>query len=183
MIFMKKNYKLANSVMKKILFSFTPFSFSLLLTHAAFTQATTTIEGVWRFAELIFPGKSSTDKDSTITNPQPSVMIFTKGYYSTVAEYEPRVAAAPAKDPKNLTDAEKSARYEEWRHFAASAGTYEIKGSTIIRHAIVAKNVGNMTRGTPSLQEFKLEGPNTLWLLPAASAPATEPRVKLTRLE
>jgi len=166
---------------RKKKFFFTTVSVFLLLTHAALSQAK--IEGVWKYAEVVVPGKNSAEKDTTITNPQPGLIIFTKSYYCTVAVYEPRAAVAPAKDPKNLTDAEKIARYEQWRPFAANAGTYEIQGSTIVRHPIVTKNVGNMTRGTPSFQEFKLEGPNTLWLLPTAGTPATEPRVKLTRLE
>jgi len=31
--------------------------------------------------------------------------------------------------------------------------------------------------------EFKLETPNTLWLIPTADESATEPRIKLTRVE
>jgi hypothetical protein len=48
---------------------------------------------------------------------------------------------------------------------------------------MVAKNVAVMTRGTPTIWEFKLEGPNTLWLIPTGDLAATEPRIKLTRLE
>jgi hypothetical protein len=47
----------------------------------------------------------------------------------------------------------------------------------------VAKNVAVMTSGTPNIQEFKLEGPNTLWLIPTGDQAATQPRLKLTRVE
>jgi hypothetical protein len=69
----------------------------------------------------------------TISNPQPSLAIFTRGYYSAVVVTgtQPRAAVAPPKDPQNLTDAEKIARYEQWGPFIAIAGTYEIKGSTL----------------------------------------------------
>jgi hypothetical protein len=118
------------------------------------------------------------------SNPQPGLLIFTKGHYSVViviAE-KPRATVAPAKDPQNLTDAEKIARYEQWRPFAASSGTYEINGSSLSIRPIVAKSANQMTRTTPISWELKLEGPNTLWLIPKDQSP-TEPRVKLTRLE
>ena len=87
-----------------------------------------------------------------------------------------------AKDGQNLSDAEKIAFYEQWRAFAANAGTYEIKGSTITRRPSVAKNVGVMTRQEPLISEFKMEGPNTLWILPPAERP-NDAKVKWTRVE
>jgi hypothetical protein len=48
---------------------------------------------------------------------------------------------------------------------------------------MVAKSVRVMTRETPTIWEFKLEGPNTLWLIPTGELTTTEPRYKLTRLE
>jgi len=79
------------------------------------------------------------------------LFIFTKGYYSSLAvrARQPRPAVAPAKDPGNLTDAEKIARYEQWSQFTANSGTYEVKGSMLLLHPLVAKNVEVMTRGTP----------------------------------
>lgn len=47
----------------------------------------------------------------------------------------------------------------------------------------MAKNVAVMTSGTPNIQEFKLEGPNTLWLMPTGDQAATQARIKLTRVE
>ena len=152
---------------------------------AARSQTKSPVEGVWRIAEVVLPGATPAEKGTTITNPQPGLIIFTRGHYSQLAVrgQQPRAAAAPAKDPENLTDAEKVARFEEWRPFTANAGTYEVKGSTIIRRATVAKSVEVMTGATPVTSEFKLEGANTLWLTPTGERAATDPRVKLTRVE
>jgi hypothetical protein len=162
-----------------------PILFCALTASAAFAQSKSPVEGVWKIAELEFPSRNPAEKGSTVTNPQPGLLIFTRGYYSQVLEMgaQPRAVVAPAKDPQHLTDAEKIARYEQWRLFGASSGTYEIKGSTLIKRAIVAKSIQVMTRGTPTIWEFKQEGPDTLWLIPTGDLSATEPRIRLTRLE
>jgi len=159
--------------------------FCALTASAASAQTKSPVEGVWKIAELVMPSRNPAEKGITITNPQPSLIIFLKGYYSQVlvTAETARAAVAPAKDPQNLTDAEKIARYEQWRPFIATSGTYEIKDQTLIKRAIVAKNVGVMTKATPNIWEFKMEGPNTLWLNPTGDLIATEPRIKLTRLE
>ena len=64
----------------------------------------------------------------------------------------------------------------------ANSGTYEVKGSRLMLHPMVAKNVEVMTRGTALTWELKVEGPNSLWLIPPSER-ATEPRLKVTRLE
>ena len=158
--------------------------FCVLSTAAAFAQTKNPIEGVWKVAEVVMPSSNPAEKGATNSNPQPSLIIFTRGYYSQVLVPggQPRAAVAPAKDPQNLTDAEKIARYEQCRGFAANSGTYEIKGSTLSIRPIVAKSVDLMTRQTPITWEFKLEGPNTLWLIPIGQS-ATEPRIKLRRQE
>lgn len=182
---MKKNFKLTNSVVKQISLFFTALVAFLLFVHAAFTQTTNPVEGAWKIVEYVRPGKSSAVNDTTVTDPQPSQFIFTRSYFSRmfVMEDRPRPAVAPVKDPQNVTDAEKIARYEQWKPFAANAGTYEIKGATIIFHIIVAKSVNIMTRGKPQTLELRLEGPNTILLIPTAEEAATEPRIKLVRLE
>jgi hypothetical protein len=83
-----------------------------------------------------------------------------------------------------LTDAEKIARYEQWNPFIANAGTYEVKGTTLVRRPRVAKNETVMARNSSLENEFKLEG-NTLWAITksAAGRPASETRFKLSRVE
>jgi hypothetical protein len=151
---------------------------------AAQSQAKPQVEGVWKIAEVLMPSQNPAEKPTSITDPQPGLIIFTKGYYSSMAvrARQPRATFAPAKDPANLTDAEKIARYEQWSPFTANSGTYEVKGSTLQMHPIVAKSVEVMTSGKPITWEVKVETPNTLWLIPPSDR-ATDPRVKFTRLE
>ena len=143
------------------------------------------LEGVWKVAEAVPPASSANEKPTPITNPQPGLLIFTKGYYSgmAVTASQPRTAAAPPKDPSNLTDAEKIARYDEWVPFIANAGTYEVKGSTLTLHVMVAKNPNQMTTESTIIWELKFEGTNTFWLIPPADRATTAARVKFTRLE
>src|SRR5215467_9238417 len=124
--------------MKKILFFIAVVFTLLLLGIAVSAQKKNQLEGVWKVVEVIVPS-STTGKDTTITAPQPGVLIITKGYYSMVVIQSgtPRIAPEDAKDPQNLTDAEKIARFTEWSPFVANSGTYENKGSTILRHPIV----------------------------------------------
>lgn len=156
---------------------------SLLSASAAFAQTKSPVEGVWKVAEVVPASSNTTEKPTPITNPQPGLLVFTKGYYSivVVTGQNPRTAVE-AKDRQNLTDAEKIALYEQWRAFAANSGTYEVKGSTITRRASVAKNVGVMTRQESLSSEFKMDGPNTLWIMPPADRP-NDPRIKWTRVE
>jgi hypothetical protein len=144
----------------------------------------TQVEGVWKVAEVVAPPSNPNEKGTSMTSPQPGLLIFTKGYYSGIAVTadQPRTGAS-AKDPRNPTDAEKIARYEEWRPFIANAGTYEVKGSTLTMHAMVAKSVEVMTTTPTTTWEVKLEGPSTLWLIPPADRATTSPRIKFTKLE
>ena len=143
------------------------------------------LEGVWKVAEVAPPASNTNEKPTPITSPQPGLLIFTKGYYSgmSVTANQPRTAAAPAKDPSTLTDAEKIARYEQWAPFIANAGTYELKGSTLTMHAMVAKNPDVMGPESTITWEVKPEGANAFWLIPPADRAATSRRVKFTRLE
>ena len=160
-------------------------AFCVLSVNAAFAQTKSPVEGVWKIAEVTAPSSTAEKAPTIDSNPQPSLIIFTKGYYSQVAVTgsKPRAAVEPAKDPQNPTDAEKLARYEQWRSFTANSGTYEIKGSTLSMRAIVAKNVQVMTGQTPLDWTFKLEGSNTLWLTAPAGATGLPSKLKLTRLE
>jgi hypothetical protein len=114
------------------------------LVSTAFAQqggpTSESLEGVWKVTKVVQAGVVN-------ANPQPGLLIFTRGYYSaTRVTASEAVKQSPApKDPAHLTDAEKIAFYDEWAGYAASAGTYEIMGNTIINHNILAKMVGGMT--------------------------------------
>jgi hypothetical protein len=145
------------------------------------------LEGVWKIAERITPGTNprANGVDVRQDNPRPSLLIFTKGHYSWMIEMGggSRPEVATPGDPQHLTDAEKIARYEQWRPFTANSGTYEIAGPILIRHPIVAKNVEVMKQGTETRLEIRVENPNAIWLIPTGELAKTEPRIKLTRLE
>ena len=155
---------------------------SLLLLIPGIAQSQTpSIEGVWRITEVVTTGANAV----TNANPQQSLIIFARGHYSWINlnGTATRTQSPTAKDPAKLTDAEKLARYEEWLPLTAQAGTYETKGSTLTRRALVAKNVGAMNAKNPNVQDFKIEG-DTLWLTgrSAAGQPASETRTKFTRV-
>jgi hypothetical protein len=114
-------------------------------------------EGVWRIAKVVRTGANA----GTESHPQPGLEIFYRGYFTLVRDNstEARNPSPPPADPSTLTDAEKIARYNEWAPFGAAAGTYEVKGDTIVTHNIVAKQAGGMTLTEEAT--FKFEGPDT----------------------
>jgi hypothetical protein len=120
------------------------FLISVSLIATAFAQqagpTTASLEGVWKVTKVVQGGVVN-------TNPQPGLLIFTRGYYSAtrVTASEARKQSPVPKDPAHLTDAEKIAFYNEWVGYAASAGTYEVKGNTLINYNILAKMVRGMT--------------------------------------
>jgi hypothetical protein len=167
---------------RTVLVSVTLALLSSALSAQPGPSASSPVEGVWKIAEIVTTGVNA----STNSNPQPSLIIFARGYYSflSVNGAQPRPKFEPAKDPNNLTDAEKIARYEQWNPFTANAGTYEIKGNMLTRRPLVAKNETVMTTDPPFSQEFKLAG-NTLWVITksAPGEPSSETRAKLTRVK
>jgi hypothetical protein len=148
----------------------------LLFASGGFAQTKSPVEGVWKVTEWIESGKTN-------TNPQPGLIIFTRGYYSVaILMGAPRTDSIPNNMGREVSDAEKIGLYEQWKWFSGSSGTYEVKGSTIVMRPIVAKTTWDMNRPTPHEPEFKLEGSNTLWLIPI-EARKVGLRMKLTRLE
>ena len=150
-------------------------------------QTPISLEGVWKIAELVIPSTQRRGNGVEVrqNNRPPNLLIFTKGYYSELIEMgvAPRTEVATPADPQHLTDAEKISRYEQWRPFTANSGTYEIAGSILTRHPIVAKNVEVMSQGMGVPFEIRVENPNTVWLIPTGEFAKTEPQLKLTRLE
>jgi hypothetical protein len=130
---------MSRSVAVAVLTAFT-FVFPRQVAVAQESLTAKSIEGVWKVTKVVTAGVVD-------TNPQPGLLIFTRGYYSTtrVTAGEARKQAPAPKDPAHLTDAEKIAFYNEWAGYGASAGTYEVTGNTIINHNIVAKMVRGMT--------------------------------------
>ena len=152
-------------------------TFCLLSASANFAQTKSPIEGVWRVTEWIEGGKTN-------TTPQPGLIIFTRGYYSVAMLMAPRADTIPPEAGREPADAEKIELFEQWKWFVGISGSYEVKGSTLVLRPIVAKATWDMNRPTPQQPEFRLEGSNTLWLIPTAKgARNVGLRMKLTRLE
>ncbi len=151
-------------------------AFCLLFGSGGFAQTKSSIEGVWKITEWIESGKTN-------TNPQPGLIIFTKGYYSVAMLMgPPRTDSIPSDMGREVTDAEKIGLFEQWKWFVGISGSYEVKGSTVLLRPIVAKTTWDIDKQTEP--EFKLDGSNTLWLIPTAKgARNVGLRIKLTRLE
>ena len=162
----------------------------LLLLFSAVLSAQSTarkpIEGVWKVVEIVVTGAGA----STSSNPQPSLLILTQGHYSQIGVLGDKARTLyKAEEP---TNAEKVAAFDS---FFGNAGTYEVSGSTLTIHPIVARNPNFMAGGFEKYQ-FRLEG-NNLWLtdkssdtsyrigprVVPSSAPASETRTKYVRIE
>ena len=159
---------------------------ALALTTATATRAaqktptTSSLEGVWKITKVVRTGADA----RVDTHPQPGLQIIYRGYYSIVRDNSsaPRKPSPAAKDPAHPTESEKAVRYDEWAPFAASAGTYELKGDTIITHNVIAKQVGGV--GMTEEATIRFEGADT-FVATAKSppgAPAGERQTTYTRV-
>lgn len=159
---------------------------ALAATVLAQSKAPTSLEGVWKVTEESFSGATV----STNTNPQPSLLIFTKGYYSFI-----RVVGLEARTLFKSTVPTNEEKLTAFDQFTASSGSYELAGTTLTIRPIVAKHPNFMAGGSEKY-EVRLEG-DTLWLMAKytdihmrvddrivpASGPASESRRKLIRVE
>jgi hypothetical protein len=135
------------------------------------------VQGVWKVAEF---STSVSNASRITTTAQPGIFIFTKKNYSImfISSDKPR----PEVPLQNPTSAQKIAA---WEPFSANSGTYEIEGTTLRTHPVVAKNPTVMKPGAFVTYDFKIEG-NTLLLTPKESNTvpgANPPTFKLVRLE
>ncbi len=132
------------------------------------------LEGVWKLTEVNLTSPNA----RTITPAESGIWIITKKYVSFVAVTgdKPR----PDLPRENATDAQKVAT---WTPFQANVGSYQIKGTTLTVHPIVAKNP--IQSGAFTALDFKIEG-NTLLLTPKANkdGPIANPyTLRMARLE
>jgi hypothetical protein len=144
-------------------------------------QSQPSIQGVWRFVELIVPastaptngdvgGRAASRRDpfgafpqGTHTSLQPGLAIFTGRYYSRTSDTaaQPRPTTGD-KIPGQPTLEELQSR---WGPFAANAGTYELLGSVLTLRAVVAKDPRAQSQQNFTRLTVKLDG-NNLWLTP-----------------
>lgn len=137
-----------------------------------FPQQQSGLEGTWKTEEITL---TQGPNAGTISDPQPSVFIFTKKHYNImyVRGTEPRPLLDEEANRTSLTEAEVRATFEP---FVANSGTYELSGSTITTHPQVALWPNFMTGGT-AVYDYRVEG-DSLWLTYSNGA-----RLKLARLE
>ncbi len=152
----------------------------MMSSPVAAQSANGSIEGVWKVSRVVVTGANPKTWDS----PQATIWIFSRGYYSAVEDTS-QVGRSPApapKEPGKPTDAEKLAKYAEWSQFSAAAGTYEIKGSTLIQHPIVAKSLSNLTPADQR-SDLELSGDTAVLVIKSGPGqPVREETVTLTRL-
>jgi hypothetical protein len=139
-------------------------------------SAPSPLVGAWRVSEYTSTGPNA----ATNRTPQPGPYLFTEKYFSMVliAGNNPR----PDVDPAKATDAEIVA---SWRPFVAQSGTYEVSGTTLTIHLIVAKVTGRMHPDSYATFTFKRDGnTRTIAEIGSTSGPKSNPTTtKLTRVE
>ena len=149
----------------------TVFLASLFL--ATFAQAQGSLEGAWQTTEVMFTGGS--EEDTTDTDPNLQLMVFSAGHFSVMRNVGDRPDPVP--EGQTLTDEDRLAAFAAFR---ANSGTYEVSGSKLMRHRMIARipeDVGIMDE-----VEYRIEGDKLMMTF----APNDEGRVlhvSYTRLD
>ena len=125
----------------------TVFLASLFL--ATFAQAQGSLEGAWQTTEVMFTGGS--EEDTTNTDPNLSVLLFTEGHYSMMRNAGDRPNPVP--EGQTRTDEDRLAAFAA---FSAGSGTYEVSGSKLMLHVMLNRNPGNV--GNTNEVEYRIEG-------------------------
>jgi hypothetical protein len=142
------------------------------LATAPIAAAQGKLEGVWKITEVTMAGLNA----RTISNPAPSLFIFTKKHYNLAFA----TADRPILPRQNATDAQNLAA---WTPFSAESGTYEVKGTELTIHPIIAKNTYILKPGSFLTSDIKLQG-NTLVLTQKADQDGPKSgTMKLVRVE
>ena len=139
-------------------------------------QAQGSLKGVWEIRERT---EAVGDESTTISDPQPSLFLFTDRYYAImfIPGTEPRPDLMVVQ--QQIRQASGEDVVAAFNTFVASAGTYEVSGSTLTRNIIVARIPGAM--GLTADWEYEVEG-DTLKIT-ATNAAGITTLTTLTRLE
>ena len=133
---------------------------ALAVVALAAAQGVSPVEGVWTRVEVSIV---TDDSVSTNTSLQPSLYIFTRGFFSVtyVDGPEPRRERGP-RAKSDLTAAEKVAEYDP---FVSYSGSYEFDEESITLRPRVSLNPSFMGRGSRrDFYEVEEDG-NVLWLI------------------
>jgi hypothetical protein len=136
------------------------------------------LEGVWERLSVTYRGP---DTSWTNARPQPSLYIFTKGYYSMM--FVPGTTSRTLFTSGRPSAAERITAFDTFR---ASTGTYEVRDSNLTIRPRVAR-VPNLMAGESQGYSYQLRG-DSLWLTldypwAADTTRTTRVRVRLVRLE
>jgi len=112
------------------------------------------LEGVWERQSVTYRGP---DTSWTNLRPQPSLYIFTKGYYSMM--FVPGTGARTPFTSGRPTAAERITAFDSFR---ASSGTYEVQDSGLTVRPRVAR-VPYLMAGEAQNYTYQLRG-DSLWL-------------------
>lgn len=136
--------------------------------HAAATAATP-LDGAWRRVSATL---TAPDTNATTTFAQPSVYLYTGGYYSYFAFT--REPAKPLSTP--ATDAEKVAAFDS---FVSQAGRYRVQDSTVTLDVLAARVPNAM--GTSRTATFRVQG-DTLVMTTEGRSPRDTTQTARTRV-
>ncbi len=131
---------------------------------ATFAQAQGSIEGTWQTTEVMFSGGS--EEDTTNTDPNLGVLLFTKGHYAAMRNAGDRPDPVP--EGQTPTDEQNLAAFEAFR---ADSGTYEVSGAKLMRQSKLNRIPGAV--GNANEVEYRIEGDKLI----TTSAPNDEGRV------
>ena len=139
-------------------------------------QAQGTLQGVWEVRERT---QIEGDESTTISDPQPSLYLFTDHYYAImfIPGTEPRPDLMVVQ--QQLRQASGEDLVAAFNTFIANAGTYEVSGAKLTRNIVVARIPGAM--GVTSDWEYGVSG-DTLTITSTNAAGVTT-ITTLTRLE
>jgi hypothetical protein len=131
--------------MKTKLATITVFLAGLFL--ATFAQAQGSLEGAWQAQEIMISGGNNAGTFDTL-----GLIVFSEGHYSAFSNIGDRPDVPDGPGPLE-NDEQRVASFLAIR---ANAGTYEVSGSKLMLHFILARNprvVGNDTES-----EYSIDG-------------------------
>ena len=125
----------------------TVFLASLFLTTLALAQDS--LEGAWQTIEVRVTGGS--EEDTINTDPNLSILLFTEGHFSGMRSAGDRPDPVP--EGQTRTDEDRLAAFAAFR---ANSGTYEVSGSKLMRHRMIARIPEDV--GIMGEVEYRIEG-------------------------
>jgi hypothetical protein len=132
----------------------------LAMALAVPVEAQQSPEGVWTFVEIWGETAEGPWKIGA-EQKQPNLWIMTEGYYSIagVGGMAPRPMPPEGATRQSLTPEQAAG---VWIPYTSNSGTYEIRGSTIINHPMVALWPMSMAEGAEFTFEFEWDGEDLL---------------------